>query len=237
MHCWLLVLMVLVGSAVSSDVPGVLALDSITFGKLVGREYDVLVKFDKQYPYGDKEDAFKEFASRIGGISAPALLLAQVGVQDYGDKLNDDLRERFSIKADDFPAFRLFPKGALTPVPYTGEVTSDALTRFLKEQLNLYIGLPGCLEAFDGLAKGFGALDAATQQRRLQEADAMLLTLTAQDQPSGKFYVGVMKKVVSQGAHFPASEKLRLEKLLQSKITEDKKKQFRHKLNILPSFS
>ena len=33
----------------------------------------------------------------------PGVLLAAVGVQDYGDKLNDDLRERFAVSSDLFP--------------------------------------------------------------------------------------------------------------------------------------
>ena len=54
----------------------------------------------------------KAFApSRVGELNLPDLLLAQVGVQDYGDKLNEDLRERFSVKADDFPVFFLFKAG------------------------------------------------------------------------------------------------------------------------------
>ena len=47
------------------------------------------MKIDKQYAYGDKEDAFKEF---VKDVAASSLLVAEVGVQDYGDKENDDLQ-------------------------------------------------------------------------------------------------------------------------------------------------
>ena len=47
----------------------------------------------------------------IGQLNLPELLLGQVGVQDYGDKLNEDLRERFDVKADDFPVHLLYRKG------------------------------------------------------------------------------------------------------------------------------
>lgn len=43
-------------------------------------------------------------------------------------------------------------------------------------------------------------------------------------------------QIIEKGEDYPAAEKNRLEKLVQSKITDEKKKVMRHKLNILPSF-
>lgn len=144
--------------------------------------------------YGEKEDAFKEFAETV----APAkdLLVAEVAIQgartlynatlcclyyviacgpavviacstelcigtiiecspstpDYGDKLNEDLGDRFGINSEDFPVFKLFKKGSSTPMPYTAEVTSDDLIRFIKTETKVYFGLKGCLKDFDDIA-------------------------------------------------------------------------------------
>jgi hypothetical protein len=43
------------------------------------------VKFDKQYPYGGAEDEYKTF---LADVSKTELLVAEVGVQDYGDKVS-----------------------------------------------------------------------------------------------------------------------------------------------------
>ena len=53
----------------AADVKGAIDLDSVSFPKIVGSShFDVLVKFDKSYPYGDKEDQYKEFVKTIGQV-------------------------------------------------------------------------------------------------------------------------------------------------------------------------
>eukprot|EP01001_Neometanema_parovale_P009545 NODE_5783_length_909_cov_213.847328_g5558_i0.p1 GENE.NODE_5783_length_909_cov_213.847328_g5558_i0~~NODE_5783_length_909_cov_213.847328_g5558_i0.p1 ORF type:complete len:259 (+),score=95.47 NODE_5783_length_909_cov_213.847328_g5558_i0:54-779(+) len=224
---------------VGSDVKGVVNLDTVTFDKIVGTDrFHVLVKFDKQYPYGDKEDQFKEFAKRIGELTtAKDVLIASVSVAEYGEKANEDLATKYEAKADNFPVFKLFKKGSSTPIDFTGEVTADSLTRFAKDELKIYVGLPGCLEVFDKLATGFLGVSAADRATRAKDAETASADLTGDDATSAKAYANVMKKIADKGVEFVSNEKKRLEKLLTSKITDEKKKQMRHKLNILSSFT
>ena len=56
-----------------------------------------------------QHDAWKDFAKKVGESSA-SLLSCDVGVSEYGDKDNADIAERFSIKTDDFPQYRLWLK-------------------------------------------------------------------------------------------------------------------------------
>lgn len=55
---------------------------------------DVLLRIDKQYPYGDEHDAYKKVAEAVGTSSAD-LLVASLGVPTYGeDKENAEIAVR-----------------------------------------------------------------------------------------------------------------------------------------------
>lgn len=50
-----------------------------TFDRLVDGSRNILVRFDKEYSYGDEHDAWKDFAKTVGESSAD-VLIADVGV-------------------------------------------------------------------------------------------------------------------------------------------------------------
>lgn len=51
-----------------------------------------LVKFDVAYPYGPKQDEYTKFAESVANVDD--LLVAEIGVKDYGEKDNEDLATR-----------------------------------------------------------------------------------------------------------------------------------------------
>lgn len=228
---------------------GAVALDSLTFDKIVDGSKTVLVKIDKQYAYGDKEDAFKEF---VKDVASSTLVVAEVGVQDYGDKENDDIRERFNVDAESFPAFFLFKKGEVpgegTPIKFDGDVTNNGLKRFVTAKTGIWIGLTGTLEAFDKIAgdltSGAADLETATKQMKAEYAK---LEDGSDTQKTGKMYTIIMdrigKKVDADGGEpsaaaqaFATSEIDRVNKLLKGKLTDAKKATLDSRLNILASF-
>eukprot|EP00756_Hemistasia_phaeocysticola_P064328 Hpha_TRINITY_DN7712_c0_g1::TRINITY_DN7712_c0_g1_i1::g.85516::m.85516/K09586/ERP29; endoplasmic reticulum protein 29 len=225
--------LLLAGVAAGLGKKGVVTLDVFSFDKIVDGSRSVLVKFDKEYPYGDKEDAFKKFAEGVAHIDD--LLVAEVGVQEYGDdKYNEKLRDRFGIKNDDFPAYRLFKAGATEPMVFGDEVRADTLSRFVKVKASVYIGLPGCIKEFDTIAEQFVSADPAKQAALLKDAEGELEK--AKDKEAAKYYVSVMRKIKEKGSDAVEQEEGRLNKLKVSKVTEEKKKQFEQRLNIVASF-
>ena len=183
-----------------------------TFDRIVDGSKTVFVRFDKEYSYGDEHDAWKELAGKVGDSSAD-MLSCDVGVSEYGDKDNSDIAERFSIKSDDFPQYRLFTKGTSssgTPITYTGDKKYDAFLRFLQEKAGVWIGLPGQVKTLDGLAKEFVSGD---KKAVLKKAEKAAGALEAKDADSGKYYVKVMGKV-SEKADFVAKETERLQKMI-----------------------
>lgn len=48
----------------------------------------------------------------------PDILVAEVGVKDYGDKENVDVAERYKIVKEDYPVMLLFQQGKTEPIRY-----------------------------------------------------------------------------------------------------------------------
>lgn len=134
---------------------GLVELDDLSFEKITGKFHVSLVKFDVAYPYGDKHEAFTAFAKEVKDVDD--LLVADVGVKDYGEKDNEALAKKYGGVKDTFPTIRLFVKGKADPIPFDDSkgVTADALRQFVVSYSGLYLSLPGCLKELDKLALKF----------------------------------------------------------------------------------
>eukprot|EP00996_Jenningsia_fusiforme_P000834 NODE_1758_length_1416_cov_24.426481_g1587_i0.p1 GENE.NODE_1758_length_1416_cov_24.426481_g1587_i0~~NODE_1758_length_1416_cov_24.426481_g1587_i0.p1 ORF type:complete len:430 (+),score=131.81 NODE_1758_length_1416_cov_24.426481_g1587_i0:63-1292(+) len=218
---------------------GVVSLDVFTFDKLVGaKHFDVLVKFDMPYAYGDKEKEFADFTHRVANNSdAKQFLIGVVGVQDYGEKENADLAERFGVSADNFPVFKLFTKSG-EQIDFDSAVTSDSLAAFVSEHLGIWIGKEGCIEAFDLLARGFALLNEAQKQEKINAMQSEIEKFEADDEqkPRAAYYHRMAQRILKSGNDFPQHEYDRITRLLDSKITDEKKAEMAVRLNILMSF-
>ena len=217
-------------SFLSYSERGILNLDNTTFDKIVDGYRNVFVRFDKEYAYGEEHDEWKAFAVTVGESDAD-LLVADVAVSEYGDKMNEDLARRFSIALEDFPQYRLF-KSSVQPIRYLGKIDRNEFLLFVQRYASVWIGLPGQVKQLDSLAKEFSAASSDREEvlRKTQVA------ASAAEGDLAKYYVKVMTKALGD-AEFVVKETSRLSKMQSdSSVKESKKKSFRKRLNILSSF-
>lgn len=192
-----------------------------------------LVKFDTQYPYGDKHDQFVTFAKDVA--ATPDLLIAEVGVQDFADRENSDLAQRYSVNKDDFPVLKLFLGSDKDPVTFDGEWKADDLKDFLRTHSGLRVVLSNCLPPFDELVDQFMATGSEqTRQEILNKAQTM--EVGELEKKSADVYVKLMQKVIERGPKFIASESERVKNLLDGKLSDTKKSELLVRKNILRSF-
>ena len=164
--------------------------------------------------------------------------MAEVGISEFGEKVNEALRERFGVNKDDYPVYKLFLKGdSEHPVTYSGDASADDLTRFIKVEGGLWIGLPGCLESLDNLAAAFIAGDESVRKENLDNARSTAENLeNDEEKKNAKVYVKIMEKILEKGDEYVTSEMNRVRGLLEGKVKDDKKEMFKIRINILSSF-
>ena len=120
-----------------------------------------------------------------------------------------------------------------------GDFKKDDMMRFVRQTSGQWIGLPGCLEVFDSLAKQFVAAKQSPSDRKVilrQAEDAWDNVSLASERKSAEVYVKVMRKLIEKGDDFLKSEQTRVEGLRQGKLSQDKKDDMERRLNILQSF-
>lgn len=93
-----------------------------------------MVKFDVAYPYGEKHEQFAKLSPVLSSNSD--ILIAEVGVKDYGDKENVNLAEKYGIVKEDYPVLLLFQEGKPDPIRY--KVTKDDI-------LSIVINMNNCV--------------------------------------------------------------------------------------------
>jgi len=233
-------------------------LDNYTLDKMVAVPgLTVMAKFDQLYAYGDKEDAFKTICELAYVV--PNFLIAEVPVEEYGDKQNDDLRERFGLSTDDFPAFFLFSDGGKVQKKFEGfpdpvakrpatwddeedgeweppmleEVNVDTLLTWLRTN-GIKMPSLGTIVELDELVHKF--MKSSDKASVLKEATALADSEHKNDRKA-PMYTKIMQKVIEKGNDYVEAEAARVKKLLSGRITEEKQAELKDKSKILAVFA
>mmetsp|Transcript_70563 Transcript_70563/g.216200 ORF Transcript_70563/g.216200 Transcript_70563/m.216200 type:complete len:243 (-) Transcript_70563:179-907(-) len=223
---------VLAAPAAEATALGALKVDNYTFDKVIAiPDHSFLVKFDESYAYGEKEDAFKTLASLAYGV--PQFFVAEVPVQEYGDKDNADLASRFQVIKDDFPAYYLFNKANKDGLKYTGAVQADDIALWLRRN-KVRMPSVGTIAELDELAKKF--LKEGFADAHVSEAKALSEGAYSTDKKAA-MYFKIMQKIKEKGESYIAAETARVSKLLEGNITPEKKAELGDKAKILAVFA
>lgn len=198
-----------------------------------------IIKFDTAYPYGKKHEQFAKLAA--AGRSSKDLLVAEVGIKDYGEFENADLAERYDVKKDDFPVVKLFMQDTENPIDFDAtDFTVDALRNFVRKNSEVYISYEDCLENFDRIVDKFmGTTDKKKRRGLVKDAKKEAGNVKSpEDKASAVIYVKVLEKMLEKGDEFVQQERERVQGLMaKQKLTEENKKNMQTKLNVLKSFA
>jgi len=194
---------------------------------------DVLVEFyapwcghcKKLVPIWDKlATAFK---------NDPNVIIANVDADKH-----KDLGSRYGVSG--FPTLKFFPKGNKEGKLYSGARELVDLVKYVNDEAKTRRTVDGRLDesagrhaSLDELAKEFSSTPGKREEIVLR-AENVASSLGAEAQ----FYVKYMKAIISKGADFVASEKERLEKLLDGgNLAAQKHDEFAVRKNILSQFN
>ncbi|XP_063628454.1 endoplasmic reticulum resident protein 29 [Cydia splendana] len=231
-----LCLVFLLPPAYSNSLSGTVELNDYTFDKILKKFDATLVKFDVAFPYGDKHDAYTALAK--DAKEEDDFLIAEVGVKDYGDRDNEALAKKYGATKDNFPVVKLFIKGKKEPITYNPdkEITSDELRRFVREHTGVHLSLPGCVRSLDKLAVKFMKADNEDRKKILEDGEDTFKKLPSKQANSAKIYKTILEKIIEKGDGFVKTEHERITKLLNGKLSEEKKKEMGQRINILQTF-
>lgn len=231
-YCCLLVSL-LAGSALGDACKGCLNFDEDSFRKVVPKFKYSLIKFDIAYPYGPKHDAFVQFAETLTDMQD--LIVADVGIKDYGQKDNEDFAKAQKVDTTKLPVIKLY-KGIKESIAFTDdEITIEKLREFVLENSDVHLTLPGCVEALDKLAIKFTQSKDADRKQYLKEVEDYL-TETDNEVKAKQVYSLYMKKLL-EDEDFVGKEQKRLKKILtEGQLAEAKKQILQNKINILYAF-
>ena len=237
----LLVFAAFAATAKATNCQGCTPLDELSFDKVIAKFKATLVKFDTAFPYGDKHDEYAKVAVSLADIND--VLVAEVGIKDYGEKDNEKLAKRFNVKKEDYPVVYLFANdnnGKLHEYRFgkSDEFSEANLKSFIKQQSGIYLPLPGCLEKFDAMAATLMTASTAGDKGKIMaKAEKALESASEAEKAKADIYIKIMRKVVKEGDRFPETEMTRVKKVMDGgKVSEEKKKLMNQRLNVLRSF-
>jgi len=198
---------------------GVIELDDVCFDRIVDGSHPVLVSFN-EFSWKNPKD-YEKVAAEFKGTN---VIVAKVDCKN-----NEDLKMKFNIES--YPAVRFFGADQTeNPLIYSGADNAEDIIDFVRTQLS-----PKLLE-LKNLATQFME-NKSKRSSSLATAESIANSLEGPNKEYAGYFVNSMKRIQEKGDEFVAAEKTRLQGLLNSPSTAEKKKsEFSKRLNVLNQF-
>lgn len=228
---WLHVLLwCLIGKVRTAGTHGCLKLDALTMDKMLEVPgFAFLVKIDEPYSFGEKADAFKTICQAASVV--PNFFAAEVPVQRFNEKENDEVRVRFNLTLEDFPALYLFIEGHREGLRYTDAVQTPNMIRWLRSNGIMMPSITS-IDELDALVEIF------LQDPKLRHVEeAKQIATKYSTDPKAPIYAKTMEKILEKGTAYPVEEVKRVMKILEGKVHPQKRKELGEKLKVLKIFA
>lgn len=171
--------------------------------------------------------------------NAEDVLFAQVMVNGaQNSKLADRIGITFNSNNQRQPKLFLFKPQSSVSIAYpdTLPFTFLALSRWVSKHTDFFFGNPGLVEEFDLLAEKFVFADPSKYDEIIQEAIKISPNVELKDKKNVQYYINTMKKIAESGKEWIKAEIIRLESLLESGISDEKKREIQKRTNIVHQF-
>jgi len=236
---------------------GALSLDNTNFDKV--RQINGVSLLAKVDAVSYDETSGGDFAKLCSqGQFVKNLLFGEVGVEEHGDQVNQDLAKRYKVKSSDFPVYLLFKPGQEEPLRFApfpdpaaiephdwdadedGEWEAPEITEATAENLAVWLRLQGIkipaegqILELDEAAEAF--LKGGRTDSDLEAAKKVAEAYGAD--PKAAIYIKTMEKIKAKGVEYPEKEIARVGKIMDGKVTPAKRSELQAKVRILQVFA
>ncbi|KAJ8604694.1 hypothetical protein CTAYLR_006552 [Chrysophaeum taylorii] len=208
--------------------------------KKLSRYFTLLVKFDRDHPFGIAQEAFQNVSRRIADHRADEFLVGHVGVGAYGGYNKDLAAKHGAEDTSKWPVYKIFHRNGVTVDFHGNHDDEGELAAFVQAEVHIDMG-EGTIKELDEMARRFLMGNRDARHLLLHEVDAEAVEIVKAKphlEAVAKLYVRIMHRMYEKGDKFAHDEIARVKKLLRSsKISEAKQAQLRDRLKVLQSFT
>jgi protein disulfide-isomerase A6 len=225
------------GLFIAKDATYVTVLGSTNFDKIALDETkDVLVEFYAPWCGHCKSLAPKYEIVAKSFLNEPNVVIANV---DADAAPNKALGSKYGVTG--FPTIKFFPKGNKAGEDYQGGRAEEDFVNFINEKAGTQRTVGGGLKPDAGTdsllstyAKDFVTGDAGDRKTVSEKIAARVAELGT---ANAKIYSQIAEKIIEKGDDYVEKESARLAKMLEGKVSLERRDSFTIKKNILAKFS